>query len=178
MAESEILDIVDKDGNVIGQAPRAEIHQNPKLIHRVVHCWIFNNDGQVLWQQRSMQKAQAPGMWDMSCGGHILSGHEPDETLVREIEEELGISNIKAHFVEKYIKGNDTQTELIYLYYAVINQPAEIFTLQKEEVEEVEWIDIDKAMMLVVNKEREATSFIFTQVPRILQRIFKDSLNQ
>ncbi len=79
---------------------------------------------------------------------------------------------------KKYIKGNNTQTELIYLYYAVINQPAEIFTLQKEEVERVEWIDIDKAMMLVVNKEREATSFIFTQVPRILQRIFKNQIKE
>jgi isopentenyl-diphosphate delta-isomerase type 1 len=172
MAENEILDIVDQEGNVIGQAPRHELHQNPKLIHRVVHCWIFNHKGQVLWQQRSMQKVQAPGMWDMSCGGHILSGDTPEESLARELEEELGVKHANPTFIEKYVRGNESQTELIYLYYAIIDQPANTFKLQKEEVEQVEWIDIENAMTLVREGKREATSFIFTQVPKILQTVF------
>lgn len=84
MAEHELIDKVDREGNIVGTAPRSEFHKNPNLIHRVVHCWIFNSNGQILWQQRSLKKVQSPGKWDMSCGGHVLSGDEPNDTLIRE----------------------------------------------------------------------------------------------
>lgn len=60
MAESELLDQVDEQGNVIGKAKRSEFHSDPSKIHAVVHCWLFNKEGQILWQQRSLQKAISP----------------------------------------------------------------------------------------------------------------------
>jgi isopentenyl-diphosphate delta-isomerase type 1 len=178
MSETEILDIVDVDGNVIGQAPRSEFHKNPNIIHSVVQCWIFNSKGQILWQQRSMKKAQAPGKWDMSCGGHVLSGQTPEDTLIKEFEEELNIKDAKTFFVEKYIRTHQTQTELIYLYYATTDAKESDFKLQEDEVEKVEWIDIDKAINMVVNKERDATDWIFTQVPKILQKVFSENFKK
>ncbi len=77
MSESEILDIVDKNGKILGQAPRSKFHNDNSLIHSVIHCWVFNSKGQILWQQRSKKKKMAPGKWDVSCGGHILSGDTP-----------------------------------------------------------------------------------------------------
>lgn len=175
MAESEILDQVDEQGNVIGQAPRSVFHSDPSKIHAVVHCWLFNSKGEVLWQQRSLQKATSPGKWDMSCGGHILSGSEPDETLEREFEEELGLTNIDFHLVEKYVLSHKTQTELIYLYYGIVDTPISDMKLQVEEVEQVEWIDPDKAQQMVLDGERESTQFVFSQITKILRHIaFKD----
>jgi isopentenyl-diphosphate delta-isomerase type 1 len=172
MAKSEILDIVDKEGNVTGQAPRDEFHSNPDLIHRVTHCWIFNNQGQILWQQRSLKKKLSPGKWDMSCGGHIPAGETPEDSLHRELEEELGIKNAKPIFVEKYTLGNDKQTEMIYLYYLIINQPAEDFILQEEEVEQVKWIDVEEAQTSVLTNKVEATDWVFSQIAKIFQHIF------
>jgi isopentenyl-diphosphate delta-isomerase type 1 len=170
MAEEELLDQVDEQGNVIGKATRAEFHSNPKMIHQVVHSWIFNKEGEILWQQRSMRKATSPGKWDMSCGGHILSGQTADETIIKELEEELGIKNAEPILVDKYIAGSQYQTELVNLYYIVLDKETE-FTLQEEEVEKVEWIIPKDAQRMVQNKERESTEFIFSQVNKILDFI-------
>jgi isopentenyldiphosphate isomerase len=75
--QDEIFDVVDENDSVIGQTTRGEAHQNPKLIHRVVHIWIINEKGEILIQQRSMTKDGAPGMWDISCGGHVEKGQDP-----------------------------------------------------------------------------------------------------
>ena len=61
MEIDEMLDVVDEKGKVVGQQKRAVCHANPNFIHPVVHCWIFNNKGQVLWQQRSYNVDGAPG---------------------------------------------------------------------------------------------------------------------
>lgn len=172
MSKDEILDVVDKNGKVIGSAPRGECHNNPKLIHQVVHCWLFNKRGQVLWQQRSLIKDSSPGAWDMSCGGHVPSGEKPKDTLKRELAEELGIEKVDFHLVDKYVQGNDKQTELIYLYYAVVNRSANSFKLQKEEVEKVQWVDINEAQKKHVEGEVESTGWIISQVSKILQHVF------
>ncbi|MDP2860775.1 MAG: NUDIX domain-containing protein, partial [bacterium] len=123
--DSEILDVVDEEGNIIGQAPRKECHRNPELIHRVAHCWLFNPRGQVLWQKRSLKKDNSPGYWDMSCGGHVPTGETPEETLKRELKEELGIRDVNFHFAERFLRKDRAgkQTELIYLYYGIVDKP-------------------------------------------------------
>ncbi|HUW21929.1 MAG TPA: NUDIX domain-containing protein [Candidatus Bathyarchaeia archaeon] len=170
----EILDSVDRQGNVIGQATRKEFHHNPKLIHQVAHCWIFNKKGQILWQQRSLKKDLSPGYWDMSCGDHVPTGETPERTLKRELEEELGLTDVNFKLVDKYIQGNEQQTELIYLYYAIVDKPAEEFSLQEEEVEKVIWIDVQEAQMKYVKNELESTEWVVSQVSRILQKVFSE----
>lgn len=169
-----MLDKLDKNGNIIGQAKRSDFHGDPSLIHGVVHCWFFNSKGQILWQQRSLKKATSPGKWDMSCGGHILSGDTAEHTVIREIEEELGVKDIKPIFVDKYIEGDDYQTELINLYYAITDKNPDEFTLQEIEVEKVEWIYPFEAQKLVLEKQRESTDFIFDQVTKILVHRLND----
>lgn len=165
--QSEILDIVDEDGIVIGEASREECHRNPKLIHQVVHCWIFNDKGQILWHQRSLKKDSSPGAWDMSCGGHVVHGETPNETLKRELQEELGIIGVNPILVEEYIRGNESQTELIYLYYFVDHRKENEFKIDPTETKQVKWIDIDDARSKALNYEVDATEFIFSQVDKI-----------
>ena len=117
-------------------------------------------------------KKLSPGKCDMSCGGHIPSGEKPYTGLLRELEEELGVTNAEPVLVKKYTAGNEKQTEMIHLYYAVIDHKENDFTLQKEEVEQVKWFDYDKALELYFNKEVEATDWLVTQVPVILQSVF------
>src|SRR3989344_3597195 len=173
MKIEELLDIVNEKDEVIGQATRSDCHNNPKLIHRVAHCWILNSKGQFLWQQRSMLKKDSPGQWDMSCGGHIPAGESVKDGLLRELNEELGIKDVSPVLVEKYIAGNEKQTEMIYLYFVFFEKPTDIFVLQKEEVEQVKWFDFDEALTQYFNHEIKATSWIITQLPKIYQFVFK-----
>ena len=58
---SEVFDIVNDSDKVIGSASRNEVH-NRGLKHRSVHLLIFNKQGSVLLQKRSMEKDTFPGL--------------------------------------------------------------------------------------------------------------------
>src|SRR3990172_7021722 len=94
----ETLEVVDKDGNVLGLAKRSEIHGNPSLVHRVVHVLVFNSKGDLLLQKRSMNKDVAPGTWDTSVGGHVNPGEDIPEAARREMKEELGIADCRLDY--------------------------------------------------------------------------------
>lgn len=55
----------------------------------VVACALVDVDGRVLLAQRPEGKAMA-GLWEFP-GGKLEAGERPEEALVRELEEELGI---------------------------------------------------------------------------------------
>jgi len=137
----EILEIVDSEGKILGTAPRSEIHGNPSLIHKVVHVLVFNSDGALLLQKRSMNKDVAPGRWDTSVGGHV----SPEEDLMiaaqREMEEELGIVPDGLKFLYSYIHSNPYETELVFTYSCVHNGP---FSFNREEIDEVRYWNIEE----------------------------------
>ncbi len=171
MENDELLDLVNEKGEVMGTASRIQCMNNPALIHPVVHCWIFNKKGQVLWQQRSLNKDSEPGKWDMSCGGHIHHGEKPLNALKRELKEELGISKLNVKLIDKYVQKFPTQQVYIYLYYAIFNKNIESFKIDKRETQQLKWIDPVEAQLKYINNEVGATEFIVSQVTRILQRI-------
>src|SRR6266508_6234378 len=55
----------------------------------VVACALVDADKRVLLAQRPQGKPMA-GLWEFP-GGKVETGERPEETLIRELEEELGI---------------------------------------------------------------------------------------
>ncbi len=86
----EIFDVVNERDEVVGQAPRSEVHAK-KLLHRAVHVLVFNSRGQLFLQKRSMTKDTAKGKWDSSASGHLDSGEDYNVCAVREAWEEIGL---------------------------------------------------------------------------------------
>ena len=66
--------------------------------HDVVAALIVQS-GRVLLGLRSAGREFYPDVWDL-FGGHIEVGEEPEETLVRELQEELSITPIRSKFLE------------------------------------------------------------------------------
>jgi 8-oxo-dGTP diphosphatase len=56
----------------------------------VTACALIDPDGRVLIAQRPPGKSMA-GLWEFP-GGKIETGERPEETLIRELHEELGIT--------------------------------------------------------------------------------------
>lgn len=61
----------------------------PPRIVLVVACALVDADGRVLVAQRPEGKALA-GLWEFP-GGKLEAGERPEESLIRELAEELGI---------------------------------------------------------------------------------------
>ena len=60
----------------------------------VAACALVDPDGRVLIAQRPAGRPMA-GLWEFP-GGKIEAGERPEETLIRELEEELGIVVMEA----------------------------------------------------------------------------------
>ena len=120
---SELLDIVDVQGNIIGRATRSEVHGNPTLIHQTVHCLVFNSKGELYLQKRSPHKDLHPGKWDTSVGGHMNLGESPLAAIRRETEEELGICPENFKFLYRTLMRNTMESELITTYLVIHDGP-------------------------------------------------------
>lgn len=60
----------------------------------VAACALVDADNRVLLAQRPEGKAMA-GLWEFP-GGKVETGERPEQTLIRELKEELGITVIEA----------------------------------------------------------------------------------
>ena len=60
------------------------------MVHHIVAGLIVKSD-RILLGHRSEGRAFYPNVWDV-FGGHIEPGEQPEETLVREMPEEFGIT--------------------------------------------------------------------------------------
>lgn len=90
MKTEEWFDLVDERDEVVGRALRREVHERG-LWHRAVHVLVFDGQGRVFLQKRSMLKDQSAGLWDSSCSGHLDAGEDYDAAAVRELAEEIGV---------------------------------------------------------------------------------------
>ena len=142
----EMLQLVDLDGNPAGQAPRSVCHSDKSLIQMVVHIEIFNEKGEIFLQKRSETKDLYPGLWDTAVGGHVSAGEKPEEAVIREAEEELGIKPDKLDFLFKYIHENDNETEIAMLYKTVYNGP---FYIDNDEVTEGRFYSVEEIETLI-----------------------------
>lgn len=111
----ERFPIVDEEGRVIGEATRGECHNGSKLLHPVVHLHVFNSRGEVYLQKRPEWKDIQPGKWDTSVGGHIDFGETPEQALVREVGEELGITDFVSERIGMYVFESRRERELVYV---------------------------------------------------------------
>ena len=119
----EIFPLVDEQGQVIGKATRGECHSGSRLLHPVVHLHVFNSQGEVYLQKRPEWKDIQPGKWDTSVGGHIDYGETPEEALVREVREELGITDFVPERVGQYVFEGLREREFVYVHKTVYDGP-------------------------------------------------------
>jgi 8-oxo-dGTP diphosphatase len=112
-------------------------------LERVVGA-ILRNNNRVLLCLRSRERRHYPGVWDVP-GGHV-DGHEsPQEALVRELEEELGI---KAG-VPPGRPWITEEFEGVELSLFVIDQwDGEIRNCAPHEHEAVRWVSLDELPQL------------------------------
>ena len=93
LGTDEILDIVDAEDHVIGQAPRGEATAK-RLRHRCVFILARDADDRIFVHRRTAEKLVFPSMHDMFVGGVVGAGESYDEAAKREAEEELGVSGL------------------------------------------------------------------------------------
>lgn len=163
----EYFPLVNEEGKTIGKATRKECHSGSKMLHPVVHLHIFNNNGDLYLQKRSMRKDIQPGKWDTAVGGHIDYGESVEEALRREVREELGVTDFSPIKITSYIFESAIEKELVNTFRTVYNGP---FNPDPEELDGGRFWAIDEILesigkgIFTPNFENEFQSIILPAI--------------
>jgi isopentenyl-diphosphate delta-isomerase len=164
----DIFDIVNERDEVIGRAPRSDVHARG-LLHRAVHVLVFNGNGEMFLQKRSMAKDREPGRWGAACSGHVDSGEDYDTAAVRELGEELGWR--PAEPLKRVLRieaCRETDQEFVWVYRC---NGEGSFTLNQEEVETGGWFSSPQIDHWIAERPQD-----FTTAFGLLWRLLRDRL--
>lgn len=138
----ELVDVLDDDGAIVGQATRAEIRAG-NLWHRTVFVMVVSTDGRrLLVHQRADWKDVWPSRWDVGFGGLLDVGETFDDAARRELGEEAGLTGLPDEAFELLGDGryaDDEVREIAAVYRVRSDGP---FTFPDGEVVASEWMDL------------------------------------
>jgi len=103
----ELMDVVDDQDRVVGQATRREVRRR-RLLHRFASVLCRDAAGRIYVHRRNDDKDVYPGMYDMTAGGVLAADETYLEAARRELAEELGVRGPEPRFVFKHrYRGED-----------------------------------------------------------------------
>jgi isopentenyl-diphosphate delta-isomerase len=88
---TELLILVDDNDEETGFLSKEECHQGSGLLHRAFSVFLFNDNGELLLQQRSRQKPLWPLYWANSCCSHPRQSESVEQAAYRRVREELNL---------------------------------------------------------------------------------------
>jgi len=144
MSSNELVDIVDEQDRVIGQATRAEIRAR-RLRHRSAFILLFNSQSQLFVHRRTPTKDIYPGYHDVAFGGVLATGEDYDQAARRELAEESGVDATPLRRVLNFQFDDESAHLNGVVYTATHDGP---LRLQASEITSGRWLDLDAVIEL------------------------------
>src|SRR3989344_5535858 len=124
--KEEKIEIFDEKNEPTGEIlPRSSVHGSG-LWHRVVHIYVLrthNDSLEFLVHLRAVTKDLSPNKWDVRFGGHVIVGNSVEQTAIKELHEEIGITISKKELIDgPWYKreglGNNEHTKVYFFKFA------------------------------------------------------------
>lgn len=146
----EQVDIVEQSGKYIRTVTKILAHQQG-LLHQTVIAELINSRGEYCLVKQSGTKQDA-GQFVSPVGGHVSAGETNEEALIRECQEECGITPTKFKFVGNTIYNREIigrkENHLFVIYEISTDQNP---TLNHESVE-YKWFSVVEIKSLLKSK--------------------------
>ncbi|WP_299680254.1 isopentenyl-diphosphate Delta-isomerase [uncultured Tenacibaculum sp.] len=141
MTENVIL--VDELDNEVGLMPKMEAHEKA-VLHRAFSVFVFNDDNELMLQQRAKDKYHSPLLWTNTCCSHQRKGETNISAGKRRLQEEMGFSceleEVFSFIYKAPFDNGLTEHELDHVMIGYYNGEPEI---NPEEVESFKWMLLD-----------------------------------
>jgi mutator protein MutT len=111
---------------------------------KVCALGILFRNGKILLGKRAKHRASYPNVWDM-IGGHCENAETPKQTLIRELQEEIGVTPIQFEHISTLFDSNNDHT---YHVFVVTDWKGEPACLQPEEHSMIGWFRINESLKL------------------------------
>ena len=134
--------LVDKHDREIGLMEKIEAHEKA-LLHRAFSVFIFNENGEMLLQQRAFTKYHSGGLWTNACCSHPRQNEEVMKAAQRRLLEEMGFTTeLKKAFSFTYKAAFDnglTEHEFDHVFIGTYNG---VINFNKDEVHQYKYVSI------------------------------------
>ena len=171
LSAEEWFDVLTPGGSQTGQRKLRRLVHADGDWHASVHIWLLHSgDGRVLVQKRASTKDSFPSCWDVSCAGHISAGESVAAGAIAELQEELGITPPASEQPDPFARflrllcvmprevisqaGRFIDREHTSVFLCEGSWAAESLVLQAEEVDAVEWMELEQIVQAVRTGER------------------------
>ena len=104
-------------------------------MRQIAQVLLFDRNGRLLIYLRDNKSdIPFPDHWDF-FGGHLESEETPDQALVREVEEELGVTLKEWKLFRTYVcTQGDAYPNVKYIYWTRIDQAVDELTLREGQM--------------------------------------------
>jgi isopentenyl-diphosphate Delta-isomerase len=142
----DVVVLVDADDHELGTMDKMEAHRKA-VLHRAFSVFIFNSAGDMLLQQRAINKYHSGGLWTNACCSHPFPGETAKEGAIRRLQEEMGFStSVQEAFSFIYEAPFDnglTEHEFDHVFIGeyearIIPNPSEVQDFCYRSLEEIE----------------------------------------
>ncbi|HEX9600639.1 MAG TPA: isopentenyl-diphosphate Delta-isomerase [Mariniflexile sp.] len=89
--EEEKVILVNENDEQIGTMPKMEAHEKA-LLHRAFSVFVFNDNNELMLQQRAAHKYHSPLLWTNTCCSHQRVGETNIQAGKRRLMEEMGFA--------------------------------------------------------------------------------------
>ena len=171
MEEKVIL--VNKDDEQLGLMAKMEAHEKG-ILHRAFSVFVFNKEGELLLQQRALDKYHSPGLWTNTCCSHQRDGESNIEAGKRRLHEEMGFDcELKELFSFLYKASFDNGLTEHELDHVMMGHYDEDPVVNLEEAAAFKWMSLDH-----VKKDMQIHPELYTEWFKIIfneydQRLIK-----
>ena len=139
MSSDEIVDLVDAQDKVVGEAAISGCLEKG-LLHRAVAVLVIRSSGKFVLQQRSRRDRWNPGLWTISSTGHVRKGEKYEAAAHREMSEELGfdaqLTPVRKYLMPPFSDQGLTEHEWVNLYTCRTDSPCTIDSVELEGVKD------------------------------------------
>ena len=142
MEEEQVILVNEKDEQ-IGLMPKMEAHRKA-LLHRAFSVFIFNNNNELLLQQRAAQKYHSPLLWANTCCSHQRDGESNLDAGKRRLREEMGfvceLKEVTSFIYKAPFDNGLTEHELDHILIGYYNENP---IINREEVANFKWMTLE-----------------------------------
>ena len=156
MTEDQVI-LVDETDKPIGTMGKLEAHQKG-LLHRAFSVFIFNNNNEMLLQQRALTKYHSAGLWTNTCCSHPQPNEDNLAAANRRLKEEMGMAaelKHKSSFIYKTpFDNNLTEYEFDHVFIGYSNSEP---IINEEEVCNYKWLNLTDLKKEIANSPEQFT---------------------
>jgi isopentenyl-diphosphate Delta-isomerase len=170
--------LVNEKDEQVGVMEKMDAHRKA-LLHRAFSVFVFNDEGDMLLQQRAKTKYHSGGLWTNACCSHPFPNEDVLTGAERRLQEELGFTApLKKIFDFIYKSGFDnglTEFEFDHVFVGIYNDA--VFP-NTNEVDDYCFMGMEEIEASLKSHPEKFTAWFHIAWPRIKEWHSKNNLQK